>query len=174
MMKAYETRPAIRLMGRILAVGLIAALASGCGMIADKDRIVVAEMGGETITRGDLMKVIREKPPEERPVIRTREDLVEALQTHIDDEIKRRLGQRLEREDVISVPRERAEQVFAQSNPELMLDLPNPEEWGMDDAMLAAMRDEREFGIDRVHDRLLGEQAVMYRIRQALQQGNIA
>ncbi|MFP4172413.1 MAG: peptidyl-prolyl cis-trans isomerase [Candidatus Hydrogenedentota bacterium] len=173
-MKAYETQPAVRLMGRILAVGFIAALACGCGMIADKDRIVVAEMEGETITRGDLMEVIREKPPEERPVIRTREDLAEALQNHIDDEIKRRLGQRLEREGVISVPRERAEQVFAQSNPELMVDLPNPEEWGMDDAMLAAMQDEREFGIDRAHDRLLGEEAVMYRIRQALQHGNIA
>ena len=169
-----ETTTPFSIKGRVLAVGLIAALVSGCGMIADRDRIVVAEMGGESITRGDLMEVIREKPPEERPVIRTRDDLAEALRTHIDDEIKRRLGQRFQREGVISVPRERAEQVFAQTNPELMLDLPNPEEWGMDDAMLAAMRDEREFGIDRVHDRLLGEEAVLYRIRQALQHGNIA
>jgi len=173
-MKIRETKAAVSIMGRMLAMGLIAAVVSGCGMIADSDRIVVAEMAGETITRGDLMEVIREKPPEERPVIRTREDLAEALRNHIDDEIKRRLGQRLEREGVISVPREQAEHVFAQTNPELMLDLPNPEEWGMDDAMLAAMEDEREFGIDRVHDRLLGEEAVRRRIRQALQHGNIA
>ena len=174
MMRISQTNVAVSIVGRMLAVGLVAALASGCGMIADRDRIVVAEMGGETITRGDLMEVIREKPPEERPVIRTRSDLAEALRNHIDDEIRRRLGQRLAREGVISVPRERAEQVFAQTNPELMLELQNPEEWGMDDAMLAAMRDEREFGIDRVHDRLLGEEAVMHRIRQALQHGNIA
>ncbi len=155
------------------ALTVVAALAAGCGVVADQDRIQVASFDGEAFTRGDLMAVIREKPPEERPIIRTRRDLREALEDHIDTEIKVSLGLQLQAEGAIDVPRDAARQVYFAQNPEQAqaLQMVNPEEWGLDAAGLMAMEDEMEFRIDRLHDRMLGEEAVRHRIRQALASG---
>jgi len=70
----------------------------GCGMIADKDRIKVAKINDRYITRGDLYKVIREKPDAERPDIRTKGDMLRVLNRHIDELIKLPLGQEVQRE----------------------------------------------------------------------------
>jgi len=74
------------------------ALAMGCGMIADKDRIKVAKINERYITRGDLYKVIREMPDAERPDIRTKGDMLRVLNGYIDQAIKLPLGQEVERE----------------------------------------------------------------------------
>ena len=156
---------------RWFAVVAMAALTAGCGMIADQDRIEVARFGDVTFTRGDLFQVIREMPAQERPVIRTRDDMYEVLRNHIDNEIRLRLGLRLDAEGRINVPRDRARAEFARRHPELMIDIANPEEFGIDPAMVGVMEDEREFGIDRIHDRMLGEAAVFHRIREAVEAG---
>ena len=80
-----------------LACLLALALAMGCGMIADKDRIKVAKINDRYITRGDLYKVIREMPDAERD-IRTKGDMLRVLNRHIDELIKLPLSQEVERE----------------------------------------------------------------------------
>jgi len=67
-------------------------------MIADKDRIKIARIKDEYITRGDLSKVIREMPDAERPEIRTKGDMLRVLNKHIDERIKLPLGTEVERE----------------------------------------------------------------------------
>ena len=71
-------------------------LTAGCGMIADKERIVVAELDGKPITRGDLYEVIRNMDDAERPNIRNRGDLLRVLNAYIDRQIKMPLGKELD------------------------------------------------------------------------------
>jgi hypothetical protein len=72
-------------MSRICIAAAAAALVfQGCAWLADPDRIVVAEIDGEPIRRADLNQLLREMMPEERPLIRTRSDLLEVLEDHVD------------------------------------------------------------------------------------------
>ncbi len=99
-----------------LAAVLMAAFFPGCGMIADKDRIVVARYDDIQIRRGDLMQHLRNMDDAKRPRIRRRDDLKRVLEQYIDNAIKRKLGEQMEKEGVIKIPREVArEQFFATS-----------------------------------------------------------
>lgn len=93
-----------------LAMGA-AFMAAGCGMIADKERIVIATIDGAPITRGDLYEVIRNMDDAVRPSIRNRGDLLRVLNAYIDRQIKRPLGRELE----AKLPEEQQAQFMAQA-----------------------------------------------------------
>jgi hypothetical protein len=163
-------------MQRVTALALlIAIISAGCGFIADKDRIVVGRIGDNVIRRGDLFNVLRAMPDEERPNIVNKGDLVQVLQTHIDDELKLGLGQRMAAEGKVDVPRERAEEAYFATHPELISvrQVTDPSALGMTTEQLAAMQEEVEMGIDRVQDKLLGESAVFALAKDYLEAGVI-
>ena len=75
-----------------VALGALALALAGCGMIADKNNIRVAEMDGQPITRGDLNSYIRAFPENERPQISNQGDLLMVLNRMIDERIKENLA----------------------------------------------------------------------------------
>lgn len=153
----------VRSFGSLLCIALVSAC-PGCGFIADKDLIKVAKLQDSYITRGDLFRILREMPPDERPLIQTRGDLLRVLQDYIHSEIKKSLAQQLASEGKIRVPREQAAQLFDRQNPEFVVDIPNPEDYNLTQGDMNIMREEREIRIDRLQEKLLGEEAVKYRI----------
>jgi hypothetical protein len=160
---------------RWFAVTILAfvwALGSGCGWIADKDRIKVAKIGDQYITRGDLFRVLREMSDEERPDVRTRSDLNRVLREHIDESIRNPLGEQLQREKKINVTREQAKQQFFAMHPEenfqLLFTTDNPEAFGMSRAEWEGALAEAELEIDRVEIELRGQSAVAYRAAEAV------
>jgi len=70
-------------------------LLPACGAIIDKDRIEIARVGTEIITRGDLASHLRRMKDIERPRIRNKSDLLDVLNRFIDDRIRVELGQQL-------------------------------------------------------------------------------
>ena len=140
----------------------LVGLGWGCGLIADKDLIKVAKINDKYIRRGDLFKILREMPNEERPIIQNRGDLLRVLQGYVDDRIKEELAQQLESEGKIKVARELAERLFRQQHPELWVDIANPEEYGISQEELEALKFEREDRIDQLREKLLAEAAVRW------------
>ncbi|MBI4558978.1 MAG: hypothetical protein HY706_15455 [Candidatus Hydrogenedentes bacterium] len=159
--------------GPLALAGLWACLA-GCGFITDKDRIRVAKIDDEYITRGDLYRVIRETTPEEKPLIRTKGDLLRVLNTYIDDKIKRNLAEQLESAGKIYVQRELAEQQYDATHPDSKMKISNPKEYGLSDDYMKFMAEERQYGIEQTRTKLLGEAAVAYRRDEAWREGTLA
>ena len=148
---------------------VITACSISCGQIADKDRWVVAEMDGEPIRRGDLMELIRNMSDEERPLIQNRGDLERTLNKWIDDQIKGELAKTLKSEGVISVDREVARAAYFVKHPEYMsVDLiQDPEALEMTRGDIAAVKAEIEFSVDEEEERLLREEALLYKMMEA-------
>jgi len=158
----------------ILACGLVAAVVAvtGCGLVADKDRIVIAEIGGTEITRGDLRMAIRRLPAEEKPSIRTRADVRNALNDYLDRELKRREAARLQNEGKISVSMEQAEAQYFRENPDI------PDVRGLTDpsqlpvattqAQLEGIKQTINEGIEAKRQELLQNQALIYLIEEAV------
>jgi hypothetical protein len=148
---------------------VLLVIASGCGMIADKDRIRIAKVNDDYITRGDLYRVLREMPDDERPAIRNKGDLLRALNTYIDEQVKaplvpvveQQLGQGKE-----LVPRQAAAQRFFAEHPddnfEVIYQIQDPAAVDMTQAELDFKKQEIELRIDRVLDKLKADAAVMY------------
>ncbi|MFP4501761.1 MAG: hypothetical protein ACLFTT_12225 [Candidatus Hydrogenedentota bacterium] len=171
------------------ALCVVVLLAAGCGFIADKDRIVVARMGDETITRGDLFRVIREMPDKERPIIRNKGDLLRALNQYIDDEIKGPMGRELRdelSEEQMAPLRARAREQVFQENEDLdyrqiyAMEVPADgqatpamEAYDISARGLRNMKDLIEDRTDIVLEDLLGELAVTRRAFEALEAGEI-
>lgn len=155
-----------------LSMGLmvVAVLAPGCGFIADKDRIVVAKMDGKDITRGELMKIIRDMPDEERPLIQNKGDLLRALNNHIDDRIKAELAATLHAESKIEVSRDVARAAYFQAHPEFASAylVQDPSQLGMTQADIEAVKASVEFGIDDEEEKLLREEAVAFKMMEAV------
>lgn len=160
----------------------------GCGQITDKDRIRIAKIGDRYITRGDLYKLIREMPDTERPVIRTRSDLLRILNEHIDRRIKLPLGRKLAAEGKVAVDRALArEQVFLESGDEeeqlramWRMEVPQPgvvtpmmKLYGLTPELLQFNKDSIEESTDRMIEKLQGDQAVEYLAGEALKEGKI-
>lgn len=147
----------------------------GCGMIADKDRIKIAEIEGTSVTRGDLMRLIREMPDEERPLIRSKGDLLRELNKYLDNRIKEPLGEQLAQEGKINVPREVAAMLWDRAHPDWrqFLDAQNLSEYNLTEADRKVMKEEREDGIDRIHRKLQGETAVHYLTREGRKNGTL-
>ena len=165
-------RPAMPL----LFVAMIAAAISGCGFIADKDRIVVATLDGEAIRRGDLAAVIREMPDEERPLIQNKGDLLRTLNKYINDRIKTNLAKQLKAEGKIQVDRQVARDAYFKKHPESrsVEKIRTPEALQMTQGDVNAMLAENEFGVDEEEEILLREEALNYKIQEAVQIGAIS
>lgn len=153
----------------------------GCGMITDKDRIKIAKMQdvdpatGETydryITRGELAKVIREMSDEERPMINNKGDLLRALNSYINEQIRtplaREVAAEFEMQGKQLVTREQAMQTYfakhTEENLAAIYNLKNPEAVGMTREELDDQKEVMDIAIDQEYNRLLGEYAVAYR-----------
>lgn len=158
------------------AVGLVLLVAgSGCGWIADKNRIIVANIDDEPIRRGDLKRILREMSDAERPLVQNRGDLLRALNKYIDDRIKSDLVAELRAEKKISVPREVAKESYLQKHPEdrNIFAIQDPAALDLSQAGLEAVKAGVEFKIDDEEELLLREQAIMYRVQEALRAGTL-
>lgn len=173
----------------IAMLTLWALVMVGCGQLTDTDRIRVARIGDRYITRGDLFKLIRDMPDQERPMIRNRSDLRRILNQHIDSRIKLPLGRQLANEGKIEISRDEArEEFFRRSGDEAdmlrqswYMEVPPPgvvtplmEVYGLTPELLQLNKDVVDEGTDRVKAELLGEKAVEFRAMQALQEGRIS
>ncbi len=174
-----EARTAVPTLSNValFAVGaaLLAAALAACGFIADKDRIVVAVMDGKDITRGDLTKLIHDMPDEERPLIQNKGDLLRALNRHIDDRIKQALAVELSAAGKISVSRDTARAVYLQAHPEFAaaFRVQDPSQLGMTQADVEAVKAAVEFGIDDEEEKMLREEALAFKMHEAMQSGTV-
>ncbi|MBI5092788.1 MAG: peptidyl-prolyl cis-trans isomerase [Candidatus Hydrogenedentes bacterium] len=152
----------------LMCAMMSATLLCGCGFIADKDLIKVAKIDKTYITRGDLTNIISKMDP--APNIRNRGDMQRVLEEHIDGELRREIGEKLAAEGKIKVTREEASAVYDSEHAEdaKLTNIPlenNPDldrilkDYNLTRADLAAMKDRREEGIDKVEERLKGERA---------------
>ncbi|HOK89618.1 MAG TPA: peptidyl-prolyl cis-trans isomerase [Candidatus Hydrogenedentes bacterium] len=172
-----------------LAISLVLpGLFAGCGRMVDKDRIRVAKIGDRYITRGDLFKLLREMPDDERPAIRNRGDLLRLLNQHIDEQIKIPLGRQLEQEGKIQIPFEVALEAFFASKPgeeaflRNMWSMEVPKDGQMTPLMkiydmtperLQFQKDYLRDEAERLRTRMLGDAAVEYLAAQAFRSGEL-
>jgi len=163
-------------------VGLLALVATtGCGYIADKDRIKIAKFNDRYITRGELAKSIREMPDDERPIVRNKGDLLRALNDYIDGLIKLPLGEEMELQMEAQgkklVSREIAQQRYFQQHTDdssaAMYFAQDPEAVGMTASQLEMEKQRIDLEIDRLLERLRGEAAVAYRAIEAFKKGDL-
>jgi hypothetical protein len=167
---------------------VVLGLAAGCGQISDPDGIRVAKMDGEYITRGDLKQVIYNMDDVERPKIIIRGDYLRVLNKYIDGKITIALGDQLEKEKKISVPREVArEEFFKQCGDDeeqyrniWTMEPPASGEitplmklYDLTPQRMKAMKDIVEQKTDHIVQRMLGERAVEYLAAQDFQAGTI-
>ena len=158
-------------MSRWLWVAVL--IGAGCGYIADKDRIVIAKVDGEPITRGDLEKALRNMSSEERPIIRTKGDVLRALENYIDRKLKEELAETLRKEGKIHVDRDLARGIARAKHPEQFLEMTNPGDYELTQTDLEYMKQEQEYLIDDEVRRLEAEQAVYIRIGEAVEDGTL-
>ncbi len=162
-----------RLQQGLLLLG-ITLVVTGCGLLADPDRIVVAKLNDRVIRRADLNDLLRNMLPEERPLIATRGDLLRVLESYLDQIVKEKLAESFQREGTISVPWELAANEFDARFPKYRFSIENAEQMGMSEAEKAYFEQERDLRIDQIHKKLLGEAGVWYRINQEIKNGTLA
>lgn len=150
-------------------------LSFGCGWIADKDRIVVARIGEDTITRGDIDRILRNMPDDERPIIQNKWDLQRMLNRYLDDRLKDQIAEELVAENKISVSRDAARANYLADNPEnaRVYDIQDPAQLGMTPQDIAAFKAEIEFGIDDVEKEMRREAAMQYLLREGVESGTL-
>jgi len=145
---------------------------SVANVAADKDLIVVATLDGEDITRGKLTKVLRDLPDVDRPLIQNKGDLIRALNAYIDGEIKQSYAKVLETEGKIARQRQAATAQYFRKYPDQlkMREVAHNFSEGEQNAMIADI----DYGIDAEEDLILREQALLFIIREAIQNGTLA
>ncbi len=172
------------------ALGLVLALGGlGCGRIADPERIRVAVMDGEYITRGDLSKLLRDMPDDKRPKIRTRNDYRRVLMRHFDRQIKMPLGRKLAEEGKVQADLDVARELYLaeQGDDEdymrnvWRMEVPPPgqitplmEVYNLTPAKLQGMRNLIKDGAETRRREMLAERAVQYLAVRAFKDGEIA
>lgn len=182
-----ETRLDVALYVLIAAVGWFCA---GCGYIADKDRIVVAELDGRRITRGELYQLIREMPDNERPEIRNKGDLLRVLNSYIDEQIKIPLGKELDqklddaqRQALRAQAREEVfvrnedynfRAIYAMEIPGDGQATPAMQDMGITTRGMQNMKDLIENNTDILYEKMLGNVAVEARALQAVRDGQLS
>jgi hypothetical protein len=146
-----------------------------CGFVADKDLIVVAKVDGKNITRGDLRKLLRDMPDDERPLIQNKSDLLRTLNRHIDDTIKAGLAAQLSSEGKITASRDAARAAYLQKHPEYAaaFQVRDPSQLGMTPGEVEAVKASVEFGIDDEVDKMLREEALGFKMYEAMQSGTV-
>lgn len=161
----------------------------GCGMIADKERIVVAEIDGEPITRGDLYEVIRNMDDAQRPNIRNKQDLLRVLNAYIDKKVKLPIGRELaeklpepQKEQLLSQAREEVfaeneehnyRQVYAMEPPADGQQTPAMAAYNITASGLINMKDLIDDMAEVRYEIMLGDLAVDVRAAQAFQAGEL-
>lgn len=163
----------MRIRYSLLSLTFLAA--AGCGLLADPDRIPVAEIDGEPVRRGDLDRLLREMPAEERPHIQTRGDLVRVLESYVDDLIKQRLAEEAAANGEPLVPREEAALRFDATNPQIRMAIERGPRMDppLSPSDVAALEQQREDRIDDLHEEMQGEAALMRRGQEAYEAGDI-
>lgn len=180
-----------------LWMSLAAVFFSACGMIIDKDRIVVAKFGDDTITRGDLFAHLRRMNDSDRPRIRNRGDLLEVLNKNIDDRVRLAMAERFasgaaefaQVAQQLYVPMSIAtERYIAEAGDEaqmvrmmLLSPLPPPgeetplmREFGMSHQQWRARRDYYEIQVEDKRDKMQGDNVIAFLGVQAYQSGKLA
>ncbi len=159
----------------------LSAVLLGCGFIADPDMRKVAEMDGEVINAGDLMRVIRNMEDDERPLIQNKSDLRRALDTYIDNKIRDEIAEALLEEGRIQPNTALATSIYFEENPEYeLLWHPNADVEALArnlnygkaeiDVLMYAI----ELGIEAEEYILLREQGLDYVRNVALSQGTLS
>ena len=153
----------------------LAITVGACGLIADKDQIVVGMLDGKPIHRKDLKDALRAMKDEERPIIGNRGDVERYLREYVDRRIREGLALDLSAESKIEVPREQAEAMYFAAHPDeaAIQTMTDPTPLGITARELEGMKSELEYEIDLVHDALLRERAVQYTAQQWMEEGLI-
>ncbi len=175
----------------LIYYGLFIALIqyfTACGKLGDPDTIKIARIDNEYITRADLYKILREMDDKERPKISSKGDFIRVLNQHIDQRIKIPLGKKLAEEGKIKLDREFArEQFFRQCGddeqqmrniwtmpiPEGDTITPLMQVYNLTPATLRAMKEYIEQETDKVYEKLLGEQAIIYLVSEDIKSGKL-
>ncbi|MFP6583803.1 MAG: hypothetical protein VCD00_14785 [Candidatus Hydrogenedentota bacterium] len=163
-----------RIPGIILVIvmsGWLVITVGGCGAIADPDRKVIANFEGEKFRRGDLRDVIREMSDEDRPLIQTRDDLVETLNDHLNKQILIMEARELRIEEKLEVSREHARRIYFAKHPEYVNveKMTDPSVMGISQNDLMALQAELEFGIDDEMELLFQAAAFEYRVQHFIE-----
>jgi len=168
--------PLLYALAAVAAVVVAGLVLYGGNLIADKNRIVIARYQDENITRGAFKEYLRDLPDEERPLIQTLDDALEALNFWINDRIKADLAKQLSSEGKIQVSRDVAREVYFEKHPEFRnaYQLVDPTPLGISQGELAAIQAEIEFSTDEEVERLLRDEALRYTIQQAAQNRTIS
>lgn len=174
-MNQYNSKPVARLVAGIVSALTVTILVSsgGCGRIADPNRQVIANFSDETLRRSDLKKIIREMTDEERPLIQTRDDLLDTLNHYINESIKSDVAKELRLAKKINVPREQARAIYFAKNPEFVgvASVVDPSVMDITQNELVALQAEMEFGIDDEMEILYREAGIQYRIQEYIASG---
>jgi hypothetical protein len=149
----------------------ILAITLGCGIVGDKDRIRIAKYDDKYVTRGDLFRILRELPDEERPDIRNKGDLLRVLNNYVDDQIKGPVADEVsaqyEAQKKVLVPREAAMQKFFDTykdyDYQMIYQVKDPAAVDMSPAQHEAVKAELDLRIDRLHNKLKGDRAIEVR-----------
>jgi hypothetical protein len=163
-------------------LGLVMAGSSGCGWIADTDRIVIAKIGDKNITRGTLSALIYDMPDDKRPIIRTLQDYLRVLNQYIDKEIKIPLGQELAAKGEIKIDRDAVREEFFKSAGDKeetyrhmwTIPVPKPGEesqlmqiYNLSAQEIQSVKDIIEQETDVMLEKIQGDQAVTYLAQKA-------
>ena len=160
---------------RFAVVAILALVLGACGLIADRDQIVVARMDGRPITRGDLRTALHAMRDEERPIIGNRGDVERYLRDYVDRQIRESLALDLSNDGKIDVPHEAAQQRYFAEHPDqaMIPAMTDPAPLGITQKELDALKADVQYEIDRVYDGMLREKAVQYWAGQEMQEGLI-
>ena len=157
----------------VALAALIAVSLTSCFGIIDKGRRKIAVINGKPVTRDDFDKVLRDMPAQTRPLIRTKGDMLSALQAYLDKRVRYKNAEDLVAAKKIFVPRELAEAVLRVREPEIFVKIANPEDYKMTQEDLKYMEEDREIRIDEMLKELEAEQGVQYRIDEAIKEATI-
>lgn len=158
-----------------LATQMLLVSTTGCGVVADPERMVIATIGDREITRRDFARVLRQLPPQDKPIIASHADMVEAVQDYVDRGVLLLEADRLAAQGIIAVPDQAAENYYFRQNPEIVdvREVTDPTLFMVDAEGLAAMQQAVQDGIEMARRELLAEQALTYLVQDALATGEI-
>ena len=141
---------------------------SGCGMLTDQDRKVVAEVHGEEITRADIRKLLRDMTDEERPIIQTQEDLLNTVNKHLNSVVLSDIANQLRSEGKIELSRDLGKEAYLKKFPEFR-GLETLVESGTSEftqGQIEAMKAQVAFGVDDEMEKLYQEAALTYTVKE--------
>jgi len=178
----------------LLRAASVAALLlmPACGMLIDKDAIVIARLGDESFTRGDLFQLIRKMDDKDRPNIRNKGDLLRVLDQYVNLRVKREVSQELADSGEFECPRDAMrdparERYFSRQgddeqfrrniwlmplNPDQPI-TPLMEEYSLSWDALRILKEQIEVQVDKIVDEMCADQAIAFLAMRDVQQGRV-